>query len=195
MLPKDFTVEGGNSTSRYTLQNIVVDQKTKIRVLSDFITGKSIWLADGENRKPFRLAPSQTVPVSIMDQVAINKFTGQPEKWRQFIAAVVWNYTTKQVEILETDKSPLIEQIFDLESDDDWGDSKTYDLGITKTGSGKDTRWSAVPSNKAAFKCPEDWKDKVNLTALYEGENPFAYDLPPKAEKTEAEIVADDIPF
>lgn len=195
-LPKHFTVEGGNQTSRYTLQNIVADQKTKIRVLSDFIVGKSIWIADGESRKPFRLAPDQSAPVSVMDQVAINKFSGQPEKWRQFVAAIVWNYTTKQIEILETDKSPLIEQIYDLERDADWGDCRAYDIGITKTGSGKDTRWSAVPSNKSKFLSPETWSH-VNLNALYKGENPFNGEAqPPKAEYSEeAEAVADQITF
>ncbi len=202
-LPKQFEVE--KSTGGYTLKNIVADKKTKIRVLSDFIAGKSSWIMNGEKRKPFRLEPSASAPVSVMDQVAINKFTGKPESWKQFIAAVVWNYTTEQVEILETDKKPIIEQISNLENDDDWGDSKSYDLGITKTGMGTETEWHITPSNKASFKCPVEWK-QVNLNALLSGENPFdeaQVAIQNKTDKQvaeniyseEAEIVADDVPF
>jgi len=111
----------------------------------------------------------------------------------------------EQVEIFETDKSPLIERISELEDDDDWGDSRTYDLGITKTGSGKETRWSITPSNKNEFKCPVEWK-QVNLNALLSGENPFdeaQVAIQAKTDKQvagqiyseEAEIVADDVPF
>jgi len=209
-LPKQFQVEQGSSQGRYTLQKIVADKKTKVRVLSDFITGKSIWVRNTDpnaksDRKPFRLAQGESAPVSIMDQVAINKFTGKPESWKQFIAAVVWNYADEQVEIFETDKSPLIERISELEDDEDWGDSKSYDLGITKTGTGKETRWSITPSNKASFKCPVEWK-QVNLNALLSGENPFdeaQVAIQNKTDKQvagqiyseEAEIVADDVPF
>lgn len=191
-LPKTFKPEQG-SGGRYTLSALKSGQKVKVRVLSDFITGKMVWsdLEDGK-RAPFRVRDTDAIPTG---KIGINQMTGQPERIRQFIASVVWNYATEQVEILETTKGTIIEAIYDLEQSEDWGDTKTYDITISRSGQGMDTKYSVLPSNKLAMKVKADWKN-VNLEALYDGKDPFSgVDRANEHEQSIAEQVADDIPF
>lgn len=192
-LPKDFKVEEA-VTGRYTLGNLESGGKVKIRILSDFITGKSVWGDVDGKRVPTRVKLGQSIPVG---NIGVNKFTNEPERIKQFIAAVVWNYNTEQVEVLETDKSTIIGQIFDLEADSDWGDSTNYDLSISRTGERMDTKYTVIPSNPKPFKCPKDWS-YVNLEALYTNDDPFAQNdtkeqLNP--DEIDTDKIVEDIPF
>lgn len=189
--PKSFKPEQGNG-GRYTLSSLKSGEKVKVRVLSDFITGKSVW-SDLENgkRAPFRVRDNEPIPTG---KIGINPMNGNPERIKQFVAAVVWNYGTQQVEILETDKSTIIDALYDLEQSEDWGDMKGYDITIAKSGTGTDTKYSVLPSGQGAFKGKADFKS-VKLESLYEGSDPFNADQPVQKKPTEAEEIADSIPF
>jgi len=167
-LPKDFKQE--QTGGKYTLNKLKSGDKVKFRVLSDFIDGKSVWGDKDGKRVPTRVKLGQPIPTGA---IGVNKFSGNPESIKQFIAAVVWNYQDEQIEIFETDKATIIGQIVAIEENDDWGDCKQYDLTVSKKGEGMDTEYNVLPSNKAVFKCPEDPKS-VNLQALYSNEDPFA---------------------
>lgn len=182
-LPQNFTPEQSGS-NKYTLSGLKSGEKVKVRVLSDFITGKSVWGDKDGKRIITRRKIGETIPTGL---IGWNQMTGKPERIKQFIAAIVWNYSTEQVEILETDKATIIGQIFDIEANEDWGDSRGFDLTISRSGEGMETKYSILPSNQKAFKCPEDWSG-VNLNALYDGTDPFS-DEPHFADSDQ---VADD---
>jgi len=191
-LPKDFEVEQ-SGPGKYLVSKIKSGDKVKFRMLTDFITGKSVWGDPKQEGK--RVCTRKRIGEKLeVGCIGINKFSGNPESIKQFIAAIVWNYATEQVEIFETDKSTIIEQIFDIEADDDWGDSKGFDLSISKKGEAMETTYSLLPSNKSVFKCSEDFKH-VNIEALYTGDDPFAKKDVEDGEQDNNEVDVDKIPF
>lgn len=172
-LPKDFKAEQ-SQVSKYTLNNLKTDEKIKIRVLSEFIDGKSVWGEDKEGRRI--VTRRRKGEPMLVGAIGVNKFTGKPESIKQFIAAVVYNYTTQQLEVFETDKSTIIGQIVDMENNEDWGDCREYDLTISRTGEKMETKYSILPSNKTKFAVKIDKKElqSINLDALYVGGDPFS---------------------
>lgn len=192
-LPNGFQPKSGQS--KYTMTGLQSGQTVKVRVLSDFIAGRIVWSGNDETgRKPRRFKDSENIPTSA---IGVDKY-GQPERIRQFIAAKVWNYETEQVEVFETDKAMIIKQIFSYESDSDYGDSKTYDLKISKTGSGMETEYGVIAAppkpvsdeiKKADKECP------VNLEALYDGADPFDSTAVVKKAAPSSEELAEDVPF
>lgn len=192
-LPQDFKQEA--PVSKYTMDTLKTSPKVKFRVLSEFIHGKSVWGDKDGKRIVTRRRLGESMPVSA---IGINKYTGEPELVKQFIAAVAYNYTNQQVEIFETDKSKIIGQIVAIEADEDWGDSRNFDLSISKTGEGKETKYTVLPANKGAFQGDVKWND-IKLEALYTGENPFPVNqedsLVAEPASGEVEDVSDDIPF
>lgn len=199
MLPMNFEPDKG-SGGKYVLNKLESGGKIKIRMLSDFITGRCVW-GDGPDgkRAVYRVKPGEPIPAS---KIGVSKFSGKPERIKQFIAAIAYNYESKQVEIFECDKAKLVSQIFALEASEDWGDSREYDITLSKTGTGTDTTYSALPSNKAPMKEKVDFS-KVNLEALYtpNGGDPFnPIDVEEKVEdqivdSEESDEVASDVPF
>jgi len=172
--PKTFQPEKGEGANKYTLSALDSGQSVKLRVLSDFITGRSVWGDKDGKRVCTRIKDGETMPVGA---IGFNSFTNKPERVKQFAAAVVWNYATEQLEIIETDKSTIIEQLFALDADEDWGDLKNYDIKISKTGEKMETKYTVNPvaakplekSVTEAFKSAN-----IRLEALYVGDDPFA---------------------
>lgn len=189
-LPNSFKPQAGGG-GRYTLSSLKSGEKVKVRILSDYITGNVVWsdLEDGK-RSPFRAREGQPIPTG---RIGVNPMNGEPERIRQFIAAICWNYATEQVEIFETAKATIIDAIYELEQSEDWGDSKGYDITVSKSGQGTDTKYSVLPSNQSAFKVKADIKG-INLEALFDGADPFNSDAK-SDEPSLAEEVADSIPF
>lgn len=194
-LPKNFQPKVGES--KYTMTGLQSGETVKIRVLSDFIAGRKVWSDDQEGRrKPNRFRDDQNIPVSA---IGVDKY-GNPERIRQFIAAKVWNYETKQVEVFETDKASIINQIFNYENDSDYGDSQSYDLKISKSGQGMDTEYSVIPAppkpvEKAILVASR--AEQVNLQALFDGKDPFNSTEHSEEESgvMTSDEVANDVPF
>lgn len=183
--PQSFQPEKGEQSSNYTLANLESGSSVKVRVMSDFITGNSVW---GENKEGKRVCTrvrqGENLPAAA---IGTNKFTGDPERIKQFVAAVAYNYDTKQLEILETDKATIIEQLYALESTEEYGDLKGYDIKISKNGVKTETTYSviALPPKLPTDELINKFKDSdINLEKLYSGENPFT-----------EEDVSDQVPF
>ena len=138
------------------------------RVLSDAITGFEYWTIDN---KPVRSVgvPSETPNIKCDKD-------GNPQRIKHFWAFTVWNYKTKNVEILELTQSSIQTSILNLSSDEDWGDPKGCDLKVTRKGQGLDTEYAVSPKPRKDI-APEvkEAKEKkfINLKALYWGGNPF----------------------
>ena len=148
------------------------------RILGSFEDGTNIqgmlgWAEDEEgNRKPYRWK---------VDQEAPRKFKENP---RQFYALLVWNYkpdqkanTSGAIQIFEMTQAKLRQDLLTLAKDEDWGDPRKYDLKIVRNGEGLETSYAMTPSphKKRSQEISDAVKStKVDMSALYRGEDPFA---------------------
>jgi len=146
----------------------LTDGDNVFRVLSSAIVGYEYWTTEN---KPVR---SKT-PFDETPNIKSNK-DGSPQKVKHFWAFVVWDYQTKNVEILQLTQSSIQGAITNLVKDADWGDPKAYDIKISRTGSGIETEYAVNPKPHKAVDAEivKAYEEKeINLEALYTGGNPF----------------------
>ena len=167
--------------------------KNRIRILAEPIHGIEWW----EDNKPIR--------VSWEDR---DKANGKP-KSAYFWALPVWDYDEGTVKVFVMRQKSIMRPIKSLADDEEWGDSKGYDITITKTGeSMQDTEYTVMPNRPKELdkEILEEWEKiepKLDLEALYEGGDPFAKVTgttakPAKTDKSsddDVEIDISDIPF
>ena len=134
------------------------------RVLSSAIVGYEYFNVDN---KPVRSRENfDTVPSDIKKDGRVNHF------W----AFLVWNYDTKSIQIAEITQKSIQGAMQALIKNVKWGNPKNYDITITRKGSGMDTEYTVMPNPSTQL--PKEVQDKVakvkvNLEALYEGNDPF----------------------
>lgn len=134
------------------------------RVISSAIVGYEYFNVDN---KPVRSRENfDTVPSDIKKDGRVNHF------W----AFLVWNYDTKSIQIAEITQKSIQGAMQALIKNVKWGNPKNYDITITRKGSGMDTEYTIMPN--PASPLPQEVQDKVakvkvNLDALYEGNDPF----------------------
>lgn len=132
--------------------------KNQFRVLSSAVVGHEYWTKDNKpvrSRTAWEELPSDAKP----DQAP--KF---------FWAFLVYNYGAKKAQILEITQKGIREALEALLEDVEWGSPKGYDIVITATGEGLEREYTVMP--KPHSKAPET-SVKVNLEALFTGEDPF----------------------
>lgn len=154
------------------------DGENKFRVLSAPIVGWKWWIEEGETKKPYRISLNEDKPDSIPE-----------DKIKHFWAMPVWNYQEERVQILELTQKGLQKAINQLDDDPDWGSFTEYDLVITKTGTKLDTKYqvSPKPSKPVDPGIKQLFDDmKIDLTALYRGEDPFKSNNAKKADDKES---------
>ena len=169
-LPDNYQPPAGSSGGYMRL----AQGENRFRILAGFkanppggIQGTLAWTTDDEgNRRPERFRPDQTVDASKYE-----------EKPKHFFAIRVWNYQDGAVQVLELTQKGIIAELVTLANDPEWGDPCGYDLSITRTGEGRETRYALNP--KPARDVSPDVLDAdasmtVNLAALYTGDDPFA---------------------
>ena len=114
---------------------------------------------------------------------------------------LVWNYRESKIQILELTQAGLKGELMSLANDtEDWGDPRKFDLTITKSGEKLDTRYAMTP--KPPKKRSDEINDavkatKVNLSALFDGGDPFG-DAPapaPVQEPVQEEAGNEEEPF
>lgn len=138
----------------------------KFRILSEPIIGWQYWT---EAKKPVR---SKTMWNVVPLDADLKK--GWPQK--HFWAFVVWNFETKQIEILQLTQSTLLYALQSLINSEEWGDPREYSVTINRKGEGLETEYTMMPS--PAKPIPKEIKAKyeekpINLEALFSGGNPF----------------------
>jgi len=151
------------------------------RILSSAITGYEYWTVEN---KPVR---SKAYPKETPN--AKREKDGSV-RVRHFWAFVVFEYRTKSIKIMEITQKTIMDAMYALILDEDWGDVKAYDIKINKTGEGLETKYAVMPKNKTEL--AHDVKEKyemtpIHLEALYEGGDPFGTEI--------KEATSDDIPF
>ncbi len=159
--------------------------------MSDFFNDFALPDSTGGNYT--KLEPGQTrLRIASKPTIGLKAFTleGKPERWpsnehrtgnfkehpRNFIAFKVYNHTTAQVEVLEISQRTIIAEIINLTRDVDWGDPRHYDVTITRSGDGMNTKYSTKPHPHAPLKPAVIEQIKaieVDCTKLFEGESPF----------------------
>jgi hypothetical protein len=162
-LPTNYTAPTSNSA--YTK---LEKGETRIRILSSAIFGYEVW----KDRKPYRFRTPQEINV-VGD---IDEKTGKPRFPKEFLAFTVWNYKLERIEICEITQKGIISMLESFASGDDWGDPKDYDIKISRSGDGMDTKYIVMPISKKtiieqiqiAFN-----ETPVNLEALFDGLDPF----------------------
>lgn len=168
-LPKDYEVPVG--ASKYMQ---LEDGENRFRVLSSAIIGWEYWTQDQDgNRAPVRVKTYNEVPDSVKHA------TDNRNKAKHFWAFVVYNFTTKEIQILEFTQKTIMRSVESLVNNPKWGSPKDYTITIirSKTGSKDiDVEYSVMPEPKEALdksilKLYEDMH--INLNALYVGEDPF----------------------
>ena len=151
----------------------------KLRFLASPVIGYEWWEDSDEGRKPRRVKTFQQ---------AVNQGA---EPIKHFWALPVWNYQTERLEIFEITQKGIMGAIETLVSDEDWGTPLDYDLKITKSGEGMETKYQVSPSPKKSVEShiAQAYKDtKIDLQALFRNENPFQ-----ASDEFDSDTVADDV--
>lgn len=164
-LPKDYDVPKGPSNYMKLQQGDNV-----FRILDNPIIGWKGWVLEGGKRKPkrFRFDQKPTDPQQF-EKGRIDHFWAMP----------VWNYKDGLVQVLEITQKTIMSKIRSMAEDADWGDPKGYDIRVTKEGQDLDTEYDTVPKphKPLPVEAENAWAEtKIDLNALYRGDDPFAAD-------------------
>lgn len=171
---KDFKVQ---TESKYAK---LIEGENRFRFIGEPITGSLYWVETKEGRRPVRIPAGKEIPVGEIPADGL----------KQFVAAIVWNYTLKKLQILEITQKTILQALVALDSSEDWGKLTDYDITINRTGKGKnDTKFSVMPSPKKALS--DDVQALVNntrvdLNELFNNGDPFN----PGQKLSEAEQLA-----
>ena len=155
-LPPDYEVPTDNHYLKFQAGD------NKFRILSKPIIGFEDW----KDKKPLRF--------HMKDKPSCPIDPKQPIK--HFWAMVVWSYDQEKVLILEITQGGIQKKIKALAADADWGDPMSYDIKVTKSGSGMDTEYEVKPiphkpvadNIKAAYGVLT-----IDLNQLFTGGDPF----------------------
>lgn len=169
-LPKDYRLP--QDSSHYMK---LEDGKNTIRIMSEIIVGEEYWVTDTEgNRKPKRVKTADDLPMNV------KKAQDREGRSRHFWAMLVFNFQTKDFQILQITQKGIMKMLESLEKDtENWGDLRNYNITILKTRTGSnpfDVEYSVSPLPPKpldegilmAFQ-----EIRVNLENLYEGNDPF----------------------
>jgi hypothetical protein len=140
----------------------------RIRILSDAIAGWEYWEDTPEGgRKPIRLRLEENPPVEHAEEI------------KKFLAFVIWNYEIEKIQVMEITQASIQRELKAYEKDKEWGDLKTFDLTIERTGNDKNTtkyRVSPKPHSELGKEIEKAVKEGLPvLEALFKGENPFEF--------------------
>lgn len=183
-LPKGY--EPPKSTWNYMK---IVDWDNKFRILSNAIVWWEDWEVSSDwTRKPVRYTYDKKPETSF-----------DPEKpVKHFWAFIVYNYSDKNIQILEITQKSIQSAITSLYLNEDWGDPKWYDIKINRSWKELKTEYVITPSPSKPLN-PEIIKDfeskKINLSALFEWKDPFNSDTNDLKSKLVESINIEDIPF
>lgn len=134
----------------------------KFRALSKPIVG---WL-DWKDKKPYRFR---------MDNKPEKPFDPKQDI-KHFWAMVVFDYGAKKIAILEITQKGVQNTIQNLALNPDWGSPTNYDITVTKSGSGMETKYATTPAPPKPVheKIAELYANTpINLELLFEGKDPF----------------------
>ena len=154
------------SKSNYTMP--LAEGAHKLRVLGSAVVGYEGW------NKPN--AEGKRIPIRY-------KVGGEPpfgpddKEPKYFWAFLVWNYDQERVQIMSVTQKTIRTALQAYVDNEAWGDPKTYDLVITRTGKDLNDTEYAVVANPHS-EAPKIDTPKIDLEVWFKGEDPFAKDTP-----------------
>ncbi len=156
-LPADYTPPASGS-------NYLKFQKgiTKFRFISSPITGW-VYFTEGDDGKnyPHRVRPNEKAPDARL-------------KAKHFWAAIVYDYQSNSLKIIEITQKTVQGAILSLNANKSWGNPKEYDICVTRDGDGMDTEYTVMPEPKTKLDDSVYTEAlSINLEVLYEGGDPF----------------------
>ncbi|MEM7345747.1 MAG: hypothetical protein AAF485_16000 [Chloroflexota bacterium] len=138
------------------------------RILSPAVTGWKYWEdANGTTLEN---------PVKGCKPKYVHQREAAPSKARHCWLFTVWNYTDKQVKILELTQNSVMKDIAKYVHNDQWGNPRTYDFNIYKRGEGLNTDYQVTvnPKQKLEPTVLEAYKAaQIDLEAFFRGDDPF----------------------
>lgn len=113
----------------------------KFRILSEASFGLLGW----KDNKPFRRGGefAQIKPTEVDE----DSRSGKP-KINEFLSFYIYSHNDNKIMIMELTQTSVKKAIVDLARDEDWGDPKEYDITVTKTGDGLNTKYTVKPAPK-----------------------------------------------
>jgi len=166
------------------------DGVNTFRALDKPIIGMEFWKTnpnDATKRIPVRRKMGEKILVS---ELEINPKSGKIESPKHFWMFPVWNYNAKKLQLLEITQKTILEVIKNYNDNPKWGSPTEYDITVTKSGNGLETKYITDhdPKEPIAEEILKEFKDTyINLDAIWEGQDPFAEQasIPePKGEKS-----------
>ena len=150
--------------------------KTTFRIIGSAIVGHLGWRDGKPTRSKDKLPPE-----------------GFEEKPKHFWAFLAWSSEANKVQICEVTQRGIQDALREFIKDPDWGDLGQYDVCVQRDGEGLETSYTVIPKPKAqlpaeAIEIIKESIPKINLAALYDGEDPFAAMAPQQTAN-------DDDPF
>ena len=188
-IPKDFDKAMVGNYMKFQ------EGQNTIRILREPITGYVYWEDSNGNIVPKnKMAGEGGKPMRTRDFEEISLEARSAMKG--FAAMIVWNYQMSKIQILEVKQVGIINSLEALVKSKSWGDVTSFDIIITKTKTGPnptDVEYSVMPEPKKAMskevKTAFD-TTKINLEALYEGEDPFTQG---ESQGIEVDKIAEDL--
>jgi hypothetical protein len=160
----------------------------RFRVFGAGLTGYEGWITnEAGKKKPVRY-PVRPELDELPANIAKNQ-DGTIQEPKRFLSALVWDYEHKKFGILQVTQRSILSDLSGLMADEeDFGDIHNYDIKITRTGSGLDTRYDTKGAQikpppadaTAAYEDPEFFCD---LALLMDNLDPWD----PKAKDKQAE--------
>jgi hypothetical protein len=83
------------------------------------------------------------------------------ESKKHFWAFVVWNFDTKQVEILEITQTTVQTAMEELINSEEWGDPLGYSITVNRKGENLETEYSVVTSSTYARRHSRSLQGKI----------------------------------
>lgn len=165
-LPEDFKLEETNSVSNYFR---ITDEAQEFRILTSPVIWYEYFRQDWDKVKPVRQK-------EMFNDWSDSKDDRKPKQFRAF---VVYNHNLKKIQIMEITQKSIMKAIVELTKSKDWSNPKEYDLSVIKSWKALETTYSLTPLPKSRFEDDKEWEKaleeawKVNLEALFSGEDPF----------------------
>jgi hypothetical protein len=190
---KDFTAtlapKESNGGGGYLNPSSIADGgSARVAILSEQpLEGVEVWFTKNGGGMTKRVTPEwpdAELLAQLEKQVdgSVAERDGRPAI-KRCCAFFVWNFDDESVQVFSANQKTLIADIERLTSDEDYSDLAQWDLKITRTGKGTDTKYHAafVPTKRSNTKVAQQvisaWDDLckagADLEALYDGGNPF----------------------
>ena len=167
-----FLSESATGSDKYFKVN-KIESETRVRFLGSAITGWEAWTVDN---KPLRW---DMKPSELPENCKVDERTGSIAPARQFLASVIYNHDAKQFQIWEITQVTISRSVLKYVADEDWGDPQKYDFKVDRKKNGDRVEYtlSPCPKKKLPEAVTKEWaeiKDKVKLTNMFEGTDPWA---------------------